>query len=378
AARTIAEADVFLLCTGAGFSADSGLAIYADVAKVPAYAARGLEYRDLCQPFWLEQEPELFWGFWGQCYNDYRNTTPHPGYEILDRWAERRFRHSAIAEEIRRGLAADTEEAAEEDGTEEPYHVTDHAGGFFVFTSNVDAHHFDWFKAGEIRECHGNTEVYQCAMPSACTGVWRAPPDFAFEVDKASMLAPATTEVDQVPEESEDSPGAGSPSPKAETSGPEAPPRIGRVRGGGRVTMLRNMPALSSEEAALAGFTTNHPQCRKCGGAARPAILMFSDSSWQDVDSQQERWDAWGNAVEQLGQRQSSGTALRVAILEIGAGGNVVTVRGTSERCFKEFRDAGADVRLIRVNPDLPLGDGQEQQQLHNNNNNNNNITTTT
>ncbi|CAE8589602.1 unnamed protein product [Polarella glacialis] len=187
AARTIAEADVFLLCTGAGFSADSGLAIYADVAKVPAYAARGLEYRDLCQPFWLEQEPELFWGFWGQCYNDYRNTTPHPGYEILDRWAERRFRHSAIAEEIRRGLAADTEEAAEEDGTEEPYHVTDHAGGFFVFTSNVDAHHFDWFKAGEIRECHGNTEVYQCAMPSACTGVWRAPPDFAFEVDKKKI-----------------------------------------------------------------------------------------------------------------------------------------------------------------------------------------------
>lgn len=34
AAQLVADADVFLLFTGAGFSADSGLATYDDVAKV--------------------------------------------------------------------------------------------------------------------------------------------------------------------------------------------------------------------------------------------------------------------------------------------------------------------------------------------------------
>ena len=79
---------------GAGFSADSGLAVYADVAKahqfirlhmnlwtwcvggtfveclyleVPAYRDRKLTYQDVCQPHWLFEEPDLFWGFWGQC-----------------------------------------------------------------------------------------------------------------------------------------------------------------------------------------------------------------------------------------------------------------------------------------------------------------------
>jgi len=279
AARNISEADILLLCTGAGFSADSGLAVYADVAKVQAYAARGLTYPDICQPRWLDKQPELFWGFWGQCHNDYRDTPPHEGYAIIDRWADRWFRQSRVARAVRGRLAAvrraaepggntGEEGGAEENagtepadapagaeqhisgcdeipdrgaaGTEEtsdepplspePYRVSGHAGSFFVFTSNVDAHHFDWFRACEIRECHGNTELYQCAearcsprgrplrrdtrelednggaasssgvdrpnswkkVGNPCRAVWRAPRDFRFTVDKATMLASAS------------------------------------------------------------------------------------------------------------------------------------------------------------------------------------------
>merc|ERR1719188_1882864 len=101
AATLIHQADVLLLCTGAGFSADSGLAIYADVAKVEAYKKLDLEYHDICQPQWLDSDPALFWGFWGQCYNDYRETAPHPGYEMIDRWADRYFRSSETAAAIR-------------------------------------------------------------------------------------------------------------------------------------------------------------------------------------------------------------------------------------------------------------------------------------
>ena len=104
AARHLAEADVLLLCTGAGFSADSGLAVYADVARIPAYASRGLQYHDICQPHWQQHDPELFWGFWGQCFNDYRETAPHDGYAIINSWAEDRFRKTKTAELIRQQL----------------------------------------------------------------------------------------------------------------------------------------------------------------------------------------------------------------------------------------------------------------------------------
>ena len=65
AADAIVEADAILFCTGAGWSADSGLAVYRDIAKVEAYAARDVDYRDLCVPRWLKEDPALFWGFWG-------------------------------------------------------------------------------------------------------------------------------------------------------------------------------------------------------------------------------------------------------------------------------------------------------------------------
>ena len=41
--------------------------------EVAAYAERGLDYMDLCDPKLVHQEPPLFWGFWGQCFNDYRH-----------------------------------------------------------------------------------------------------------------------------------------------------------------------------------------------------------------------------------------------------------------------------------------------------------------
>ena len=43
-AQLIHEADFLLIAAGAGFSADSGLPVYADIATVPAYTALDLAY----------------------------------------------------------------------------------------------------------------------------------------------------------------------------------------------------------------------------------------------------------------------------------------------------------------------------------------------
>ena len=147
AAEAILGADVLLLATGAGWSADSGLAVYRDIAKIEAYAERDLDYRDMCKPAWLAEAPELFWGFWGSCFNDYRRTNPHEGYGILRRWRDERFNLTAVAEAIKdecAGILGAAPEGAAPQGGAAP-------GAFHVFTSNVDAHSFDAFPSCEAR-----------------------------------------------------------------------------------------------------------------------------------------------------------------------------------------------------------------------------------
>lgn len=227
--------------------------------------------------------------------------------------------------------------------------MEDHAGGFFVFTSNVDAHHFDWFRACEIRECHGNTELYQCSTRACSSGVWRAPLEYQFQVSKETLLAPGEGTVSAT----------GGDTPATDADGGDAP-RIGRVHGAARSTTLRYMPG-TPPPAGAPGFQTNHPTCPKCKSPARPAILMFDDSMWKDLDSQRERLVRWKAAVAaQAGDRAHTSSRLRVIIMEIGAGDNVTTVREESEICLAEFLEAGADVKFVRVNPQHPLGDREE------------------
>lgn len=82
------------------------------------------------------------------------------------------------------------------------------------------------------------------------------------------------------------------------------------------------------------------PRCRFCGGIARPNILMFGDWAWNS-----RRTDEQGLRLQRWLRRIASG-GLRLAIVEIGAGKAVATVRCQSERL------AGVmGATLIRINP---------------------------
>ena len=85
------------------------------------------------------------------------------------------------------------------------------------------------------------------------------------------------------------------------------------------------------------------PRCPKCGATARPNILMFGDWGWDAVrtQAQEERFDDFLQRVA-VNRR-------RLAIVEIGAGTAVPTVRLTGERIAKEFGGT-----LIRINPREP------------------------
>jgi hypothetical protein len=57
--------------------------------------------QDLCQPEWIETDPEIFYGFWGTCFNEYRDATLHAGYDILRRWVRQRFDSNMASQEVR-------------------------------------------------------------------------------------------------------------------------------------------------------------------------------------------------------------------------------------------------------------------------------------
>ena len=187
AARALLDADYLLVCAGAGFSADSGLPVYKDIADLAAYHKRQLTYADLCTPQWAQREPEIFFGFWGSCYNSYFETAPHEGYRIISRW-----RDAVVGKQLlqRRAASARTTRerslrpAAPGGSSNEPPPPTatpprvlnridpetgkvapiDAAGNptpGFVFTSNVDCffRRSGWAES-QILEIHGNVQRY--------------------------------------------------------------------------------------------------------------------------------------------------------------------------------------------------------------------------
>ena len=85
------------------------------------------------------------------------------------------------------------------------------------------------------------------------------------------------------------------------------------------------------------------PACPDCRGTARPNILMFGDGEWESERSnvQQERLSNWLNSL----------TGLRLAIVEVGAGTAVPSVRYFSEGVAN---NPGAV--MIRINKDAPEG----------------------
>jgi len=85
------------------------------------------------------------------------------------------------------------------------------------------------------------------------------------------------------------------------------------------------------------------PRCPRCGGMARPNILMFNDFFWRHRRSseQQKRFERW--------QGELAGKSARIVVIELGAGTAIPTVRHTSERVIKRLGGT-----LIRINPREP------------------------
>lgn len=87
------------------------------------------------------------------------------------------------------------------------------------------------------------------------------------------------------------------------------------------------------------------PRCVRCGGLARPNVLMFEDATWIPgrTSAQQLRFGAWLRKLRRAG----------FAVIELGAGTAVPTVRLTAEQL-----SAAGQAPLIRINPREATGPG--------------------
>lgn len=151
AAALLAQADGLLIAAGAGMGVDSGLPDFRGTAgfwrAYPALQQAGLAFEDVASPATFARAPRLAWGFYGHRLQLYRDTVPHAGFQVLQRWGE--------------GLSQ----------------------GAWVFTSNVDG---QFQKAGfaprRLAECHGSIHWLQCTECEALP--WPAEA-LAVDVDEA-------------------------------------------------------------------------------------------------------------------------------------------------------------------------------------------------
>lgn len=152
AARAIADAEFMLFTAGAGMGVDSGLPDFrGDEGFWKAYpplAQLVIGFADMANPRWFEKDPELAWGFYGHRLNLYRQTVPHEGFAILEKWAQQKPAR--------------------------------------VYTSNVDG---QFQKSGieNVCEVHGSIHHLQCTAPCS-RAIWSAD-DVQIEVDTDSFRA---------------------------------------------------------------------------------------------------------------------------------------------------------------------------------------------
>ncbi len=158
AIEIINDAEYLLITAGAGMGVDSGLPDFRGTEgfwrAYPIAKKLNLDFHELANPRWFEENPKLAWAFYGHRLQLYSETAPHEGYYKLLQIAK-----------------------SKED--------------YFVVTSNVDGH---FLKAGfsetKIDEIHGSIHYLQCSKPCS-NDIWSAQErDVAIDMEKFKAKKP--------------------------------------------------------------------------------------------------------------------------------------------------------------------------------------------
>lgn len=106
----------------------------------------------------------------------------------------------------------------------------------------------------------------------------------------------------------------------------------------------QNNEKIAVDEVSMRAVKT--PECPLCGKPSRPNILMFGDWSWLPLRTHEQE-SRYRHFIEQYGDR-------RIAVIEMGAGTAIPTIRATSERLGYNLPDATV-IRLNLREPEIRL-----------------------
>lgn len=257
--------------------------------------------------------PDMYWGFWGNCYDDYHNSVLHHGYDILKEWNENIFqKKDHVKEELGKYITNIWKEKIDKNIRHYNklyyYYKEDYqsfSSPLFLLTSNVDHHFFNYgFDSKLIYEIHGNCDYIQCANEK-CSNMkpWLiTPPDFRFNVPKDKLLYNVNY----------------------------------------------------SEDNKLLF-------CQKCDCLGRPNVMMFDDTTYYHNTIAYKTYKLWELGVEELVKNNDN---ISVIILEIGCGNRVPTLRMESNDIIESIlskndgyepqytEDGRPKIKTIRVNLD--------------------------
>ncbi len=158
AIQIINDAEYLLITAGAGMGVDSGLPDFRGAEgfwqAYPIAKKLNLNFYELANPRWFEENPKLAWAFYGHRLQLYRETPPHAGYYKLLQIAKSK-------------------------------------ADYFVVTSNVDGHFLKAeFSEAKIDEIHGSIHYLQCSKPCS-SDIWSAKEiDIAVDLEKFKAKKP--------------------------------------------------------------------------------------------------------------------------------------------------------------------------------------------
>lgn len=140
------ESQAMIILTGAGMGVDSGMVDFRSAGGRWGQVEKdtNLTALEVSNPKYLEENPKYVWRMLATRMQEYKNTTPHLGFQILKKW------------------------------------INDFDLDYFTITSNVDEHfQIAGFDDQKHRELHGNMFYMQCNKPCS-KKIWR----YNFEIEQ--------------------------------------------------------------------------------------------------------------------------------------------------------------------------------------------------
>ena len=392
AAKALSEASVLLVSTGAGFSADSGLPVYNDIASDPFYSKHELSYVALSTPSMLVRNKNLFYGFWCHCYNLYKSTPAHAGYEILKKWKERISNSpNSVASDIAVALAKTVTVTFTDVVTNNKISLA-YGGGLGVVQysvkSGADPDRVSLIASvsndkarkrllltpvpvenGEASKQKGVNLPRDCEILTLLPKIRRLldelrvphdiePPNFGEDYKQQSCASQgnfylATSNVDGHFRRE-----GFSKNELYEVHGSIdywqcAKPCVKRI-----VRMPSDLRFnINSEKQMTESSKIKEMNCKVCCGPMRPAIVMFADSNCVEDEDSEERFRNWKQSIVSAAEEVSKKKDFNFVVVEIGAGKNVTTIRNLTREFCKSITEVGGNATVIRINPEHPNRD---------------------